>query len=213
MSVGHRLQAYLDKLGHSYRDVERIAKVSRETVRRICNGYDGPTIEYQVKKIVRGYQAAGFDLNEDYLFEGRNPKGDFEWMIGHAGTGQRIAYLSMTIQQRVRLTVTFLGARYPTLCEPERLSVASGLDPKIVERVLTTWERQPPDVETALALARGITRLTEICRNWFRCGWLDTESPSRALVEGAGQACFGGRTAPRTTKVVIDSIKCSPWVC
>lgn len=207
MSVGQRMQAFLNIHGHSYREAEAITGVSNDTIRRICKGYFGPTTPYQIGRFVAGYQAAGFQIEEKGILEGQDPRGDFEWTIRHTPAGQRVGYIGMPVHRRVRLTLSWLAARYPAVCDARALAAASGLEVSQVAALLHAWESAVPDSTTALELAKGVHRLTGISLSWFRFGWLESESPKRSLVEGARQACSGARSKPAVTKGVIEGVR------
>ncbi len=175
MSVGRRLKHLLDSHGHSLRKAQEVTGVCHETIRRIINGWEGPTLIHYVRQIAGGYRAQGYQVDEKALMEGMDPRGDFEWTIRQAPPVQRLELALMSIQDRVRLALDFLKAKYPSVCRHEVLATASGLQRDELESLLCRWGRRPPDLVTALALATAVSHLTGLPKKWLVAGWLQTE--------------------------------------
>lgn len=186
MAVGRRVEHLLDSHGHSLRQAEAITGVSYETIRRIIKGYEGPTLGYNVTRIANGYK-----IDPKALLDGLDPKGDFEWTIHQAPPGQRLEMVMMSLHERVRLTLSFLTDKYPSVCGHDLLATASGLHVNQLDAVVRSWATKPPDLSTTNAIARGISRLTKISISWFLCGWLPQETVEQPFVERACQLCVG----------------------
>ncbi len=172
MSVGGRVKHLLDSHGHSLRKAHEITGICHETIRRIINGWEGPTLIGYIRRIAEGYRAQGYHVDETSLMEGLDPKGDFEWTIRQAPPLNRLEMVVMSVQERVRLALDFLRARYPKVCAPELLTTASGLRKDEFDR----WRSRPSDLVTTLALATAVNHLTGISKEWFTDGWLKAEA-------------------------------------
>lgn len=178
MSVGRRVKHLIDSHGHSLRQAAALTGQSYETIRRIINGYEGPTLVYNVTKIANGYK-----VSPKSLLEGLDPKGDFEFSIQQGSAYQRLDMMAMSPQERLRLTLDFLQARYRSVSTVDVLAAVSGMENSELESILSDWESRQPDLTTTLAIARGIHRLTRISMSWFVCGRLEQESGSKPFVE------------------------------
>lgn len=173
MSLAIRVKTLLDRHGDSLRKAQQRTGVAAETIRRILKGYEGPSVVVHVRRIAEGY-----GLEEKALLEGMDPRGDFEWTIQHAPPAQRMEFLMMTIPERVQLAVSFLQARYSAVLSPTLLAAASGLTDEHLDSLLSNWTSKTMDISTSMALAQGIGRLIGISPEWFRFGWIGTESAS-----------------------------------
>jgi|GEM_PF-3048013 len=193
MSLGMRIDQLITSHGDSLRDAEIKTGVSRETIRRLIKGYRGPTAEHHAKQIARGY-----GVPEKALLEGLDPKGDFEWTITQASPSERLEYVMMTRQERVRLTLDFLTAKYPAICALELLSAASSMTEPALATLLARWESRTPDLATATLLAQGLSRLTGISMSWFTFGWVSGAKAGAAFSGRACQVCV--TTAPRSSR-------------
>ncbi len=189
MSVGGRVKYLLDSHGHSLRKAQEITGVSHETIRRITNGWEGPTLIEYIRRIAKGYRSRGYHVDEKSLMEGLDPKGDFEWTIHQSPFSQRLEMVMMSLQDRVRLTLDFLRAKYPSVCRIETLAAASGLNTADLARILTRWQSRPPERTTAIAIAYGIHRLTDISMMWFNHGWLDGSEMSQPFIGRVSLFC------------------------
>jgi transcriptional regulator with XRE-family HTH domain len=206
VSVGKRIKHLLDTHKHSLRQAEKRTGVSYETIRRICNGYEGPTVHYYVRKIAQGY-----GINERALLEGLDPKGDFEFTIHHAPPDQRLDLMIMSRQERLRLTLDFIRSKYPSALPIPVLEVDSGLETQELAALIARWQQRPPDRVTTLAISRGVSRLTGIPMKWFLAGWLDAETPEKPFADRACRLCSKGigQTKVRSdlTKQVIQIVQ------
>lgn len=203
MSLGMRVQQLIDGRGHSLREAEEVTGVSRETIRRIIKGYCGPTADFYAKRIAKGY-----GVPERALLEGMDPKGDFEFTITQAPSAQRLEFLLMSRQERVRLAIDFLQAKYREVCSIDLLAAASGMSSDELRDVLSRWELRVPDLATSTALALGISRVTGISSTWFTHGWVSSEHVSSVFTGHICRLCTttirdGRRHPPRKVQEVL----------
>jgi transcriptional regulator with XRE-family HTH domain len=197
LAVGRRVKHLIDSHGHSLRQAEAITGVSYETIRRVINGYEGPTLVYQVTKIANGYK-----VDPKALLEGLDPKGDFEWTIHQLPPGQRLEMAMMSLHERVRVTLSFLRDKYPSVCRVEVLAPVSGLQPDELDTIMRRWAIRPPDLRTTLDIARGISRLTSISMSWLVHGWIAQEEAQRPVTERIARLCF--RVTQRSKQHIPD---------
>lgn len=203
MSIAMRVKSLLERHGDSFRTAAKKTGVSYETIRRIVNGYDGPTLSYHVIRIAHGY-----GIGEKSLLEGLDPKGDFEWTIHHSPPTQRLDFLMMSRPERVKLTWDFLRAKYPSAVTLPLLAAASGLHETVLTGIMSRWDSRHPDINTTMALANGLHRITGISLFWFDQGWLEIERAGKSFPDRLAQLCLRSadqsrRHTPKKTHQLI----------
>lgn len=167
MSVANQLRQLLETHGDSAVAAARRSGVARETIRRILNGHKPPKLPLYLRKI-----ALAYGLDERALLDGASPRGDFEWQIRHAPATQRLEWFLLSPAQRLKMTMHFLQAKYPTVIRAKVLAAGCGMSERQFLCLLRRWELHPPDRVVALELAEILHSLTGISRSWFVQGSL-----------------------------------------
>lgn len=201
-TTARRIQYLMSVHGHSLRDAERHTGVTKSTLQRILDEHDA-NLEKWLPRIAEAYGATA-----STLMAGGDPRTDFEWAIRLCSVRERFDMVAQTMQARVRDTLDFLFATHPTRCSPLQVAAAAGMTEKRLQGLLVRWDKLPPDLVTARALAHGIHRLTSIPMAWFEVGVLEGEhglpfSPT-CIAKAATLAREGNRSAAALTKQVIE---------
>lgn len=169
MTTAQRIRHVLIKHGDSVRKASQKTGIPKSTLCRLLEGS-----EANLGKWI-AMLAATYQVDPNSLVGGQDPKSDFDWSVRCASSRERFDMVTMTVQDRVRMTLEFLARTYPRRCSALQIALVAGMGPREVETLLASWDQVPPDLTTTKILSHAINTLTGISARWFDYGLLDDE--------------------------------------
>lgn len=165
--VGKRVASLRAAHGDSLRTAAERTGVSHTTIARIENGEATSSFLSTLRKIADGYH-----VTVEYLMTGRDPRREFEALLGRLSPEERSRLYAASTLSRIRMVLQFLLAEYPQEFPLERLAQALEVDLPSLQRLIEEGETSGLPEVVVERIGNGLARLTSISRHWLFAGHL-----------------------------------------